>query len=446
MGLTKKLNPSQILVIGFLAIILTGTGLLMLPFSTPKGISFVDALFTSTSAVCVTGLIVLDTPNEFTTAGQIIIMLLIQFGGLGYMTSATIISLMIGKRIGLGERLIMKEALNVLSLEGVVRFTKAVLLITVLFELTGALLLSLRFSLDYPLGEAFFYGLFHAVSAFNNAGFSTFSENLMKYRGDIIINLVITSLIILGGIGFIVISDVYAFARKRVLKLSFHSKVVLTTTAILIVAGAVIIFLFELGNPLTFGQMTLREQILVSYFASVTPRTAGFNTVDYSTLRLDTLFLTIILMFIGASPGSTGGGVKTSTFAVMIMALWATLRSRRDTVMFRRRISQDVVSRAFLLITLAFILVVVVTFNIIRGEDTKYLSTLFEVTSAFGTVGLSIGDGGVRSLSALFTPFGKIMISLTMFAGRLGPLTVGVALIRKTEERFRYPEGRVILG
>lgn len=418
----------------------------MLPFSTPKGISIVDALFTSTSAVCVTGLIVLDTPNDFTTAGQIIIMLLIQFGGLGYMTSATIISLMIGKRIGLGERLIMKEALNVLSLEGIVRFTKAVLLITVLFELTGALLLSLRFALDYPLGEALFYGLFHAVSAFNNAGFSTFSDNLMKYRGDVIINLVITSLIILGGIGFIVISDVYAFARKRVLKISLHSKIVLTTTAILIVAGAVIIFLFELGNPFSFGQMTLGEQVLVSYFASVTPRTAGFNTVDYSTLRLETLFLTIILMFIGASPGSTGGGVKTSTFAVMIMALWATLRSRRDTVMFRRRISQEVVSRAFLLVTLSFVLVVIVTFFIIRGEDTKYLSTLFEVTSAFGTVGLSIGDGGVRSLSALFTEFGKVMISLTMFAGRLGPLTVGVALIRQTEERFRYPEGRIILG
>lgn len=440
------LNPARILILGFLSFIAVGTILLMMPFATVHGISFHDALFTSTSAVCVTGLIVKDTPNDFTTAGQLVILLLIQIGGLGYMTSATIISLMIGKKIGLGERLIMKEALNVLNVEGIVRFTKGVLLVTLFFESIGAILLSIRFMADFDTGRAIYYGIFHAISAFNNAGFSLFSDSLLRYKGDASINAVISVLVITGGIGFIVLSDFYNYWRKRIFMLSIHTKVVLTTTAVLTLGGAVLIFFFEYSNPGTLQPMSLKEKVLASFFASVTPRTAGFNTVDYSVMRIETLFLTMILMFIGASPGSTGGGLKTTTFAIAVAGLCAIIRNLRDTVMFRRRVPSEAVSKAYLLVVLALFFIIVISLVIIRLEHKIYLSSMFEVTSAFGTVGLSVGDGGARSLSALFSPFGKLLISFAMFAGRLGPLTLAVAVTKKREEMFRYPEGRIIIG
>jgi trk system potassium uptake protein TrkH len=441
-----KLSPPQILVIGFLSVIFIGAILLMLPISNTKECSFVDALFTSTSAVCVTGLIVKDTPNDFTLFGQIVIMLLIQIGGLGYMTSATIIFLILGKKIGITERLTIKEGLNVESLEGIVRFTKGVLLFTLIFELAGTLVLTARFLIDHSFKDAFLFGLFHSVSAFNNAGFSLFSDSLIRYREDIIVNFTITTLFIIGGIGFIVVRDIYKYYRKEVPRLSQHTKIVLSATAVLILGGALSIYLLEATNPKTFLDMSLKEKMLISYFSSVTPRTAGFNTIDYSLLRTETLFLTIVLMFIGASPGSTGGGVKTSTFAIIIASLYATVSGLRDAVLFKRRIPSDTVSKSFLLITLAAIFCTLSTHFIITTQSTQYLSGMFEVTSAFGTVGLSVGDGGVRSLSALFTPIGKLAISFTMFVGRLGPLTLAIAVTRRAQEHYRYPEGSVIIG
>jgi trk system potassium uptake protein TrkH len=433
-------------VIGFLSFILIGALLLMLPFSSTKGCSFVDAVFTSTSAVCVTGLIVKDTPNDFTLFGHLVILSLIQLGGLGYMTSATILFFIIGKKIGIGERLIMKEELHALGVEGIVRFTKGILKFTLLFELTGTLILTARFLRDFELKDAFLYGLFHSVSAFNNAGFSLFSDNLIRYRGDIVINLTVTTLIIMGGIGFIVISDLYRLQRGEVKRLSQHTKIVLTTTAILILVGASLIYIFETSNPHTFETMTLKERILSSYFSAVAPRTAGYNTLNYSILRTETLFLTIILMFVGASPGGTGGGVKTSTFAIVIANLCATMRGLHSTVLFKRRAPSEMVSKSFLIVTLGAVFCTVITLYIIRSEDIKYLEAMFEVTSAFGTVGLSVGDGGVRSLSAIFSSAGKFFISLTMFVGRLGPLTLAVAIVRPKEERFKYPEGEVMIG
>ena len=441
-----SLSPSRILVAGFLSVILMGSFLLMLPFAHNGQCDFIDALFTSTSAVCVTGLIVKDTPHDFTLFGHIVILMLIQIGGLGYMTSATIIFLAAGKRIGISERLTIKEGLNVETIEGVVRFTKSVALFTAIFELAGTLVLTARFLSDYPLSEAFLYGIFHAVSAFNNAGFSLFSDNLIRYRGDSTVNLAVTALIIVGGIGFMVIMDIYRFLRKEVNRLTQHSKIVLLTTAGLIAAGAVMIFLNEYANPRTLGAMSFKEKILVSYFSSVTARTAGFNTVDYSLLKTETLFLTITLMFIGASPGSTGGGVKTSTVAVILANLYTTIRGRIDTVLFKRRIPSETVAKAFLLMVLAVMFCTVMTHFIIAIQDSQYLPSAFEVTSAFGTVGLSVGDGGVKSLAALFTPAGKFIIILTMFVGRLGPLTLAVAATRQARERFRYPEGKVIIG
>jgi trk system potassium uptake protein TrkH len=442
----RHLTPPQIIVLGFLSVIIIGTLLLMLPFSSTKACAFVDAVFTSTSAVCVTGLIVKDTPNDFTLFGQLVILSLIKIGGLGYMTSASIIFLLIGKRIGIGERLIMREELHTLSLEGVVKFTKAVLKFSFLFEFTGALILTLRFLQDFELKDALLYGVFHSVSAFNNAGFSLFSDNLVRFRGDIVVNLTVTTLIIAGGIGFIVISDLYKFQRKEVTRLTQHTKIVLVTTAVLILAGALLIYFFETSNPHTFEKMTPKERVLTSYFSAVTPRTAGYNTLDYSLMRTETLFLTIILMFIGASPGGTGGGIKTSTFAVVIASLCATMRSLQSTVIFKRRVPSDIVSKSFLMVTLAGIFCTVITLYIIRSEDIKYLDAMFEVISAFGTVGLSVGDGGVRSLSALFTPVGKLLISFSMFVGRLGPLTLAIAIVRAREERYRFPEGKVMIG
>jgi trk system potassium uptake protein TrkH len=441
-----KLSPPQILVLGFLSFILVGTILLMLPFSSKEGCSFIDALFTATSAVCVTGLIVKDIPNDFTLFGHIVIMTLIQFGGLGYMTSATIISLLLGKRIGIIERLTIKEGLNIETLEGIVKFVKGVLIFTLSFELIGALILTLRFLQDYQIHNALLYGLFHSVSAFNNAGFSLFSDNFLRFRGDITVNITITTLIIVGGIGFIVVKDIFNFQRKGISRLSQHTKIVISTTAILIIGGAISIYLLESTNMDTFGSMSLKEKILASFFSSVTPRTAGFNTVNYSLMRTETLFFTIILMFIGASPGGTGGGVKTSTFALVIASLIATIRGTSEPVLFKRRIPSDTISRAFLLVTLGAIFCTLSTHFIITTQNIQYISSVFEVTSAFGTVGLSVGDGGVRSLSALFTPAGKFVIILTMFVGRLGPLTLAFAITKKAKDHFRYPEGRVIIG
>lgn len=440
-----KLSPPQIIVLGFLSFILIGTILLILPFASTKGCALIDAFFTATSAVCVTGLIVKDIPTDFTLFGQIVILTLIQIGGLGYMSTSTLIALIIGKRIGIGERIIMKEELQVIGLEGIIRFVKRILKFTLIFELIGTVILTLRFLKDFDFKNAFLYGLFHTVSAFNNAGFSLFSDNLLRFRGDIIVNLTIPTLIIVGGIGFIVINELYMFQRKEIKKLSQHAKIVLFTTAILIISGAVLIYLFESSNLKTFASMSIKEKILISYFSSVTPRTAGFNTVDYSLLRPETLVLTIMLMFIGASPGGTGGGVKTSTFAIILARLYATIRGMRDTVLFKRRVPLDTISRAFLLVVFAAIFLTVINHFIIITQETHYLPAMFEVVSAFGTVGLSVGDGGARSLSALFTPLGKFAISFTMFVGRVGTLTLAIAITRKVDERFRYPEGRVII-
>jgi len=418
----------------------------MLPISSTKGCPLIDAVFTSTSAVCVTGLIVRDTPNDFTLFGHLVILMLIQIGGLGYMTSATLFFLIAGRKIGITQRYAIREGLNVGTVEGIIRFAKGVLLFTIVFECSGTVILTGLFLREYPLGKAFLYGLFHAVSAFNNAGFSLFSNSLMHYRGDIAINMTITTLIIAGGIGFIVITDIYKFFKKEVDRLAAHTKLVLVTTVVLILGATLLIFLIEYTNPASFVSMTLKEKILVSYFSAVSARTAGFNTIDYSLFKTETLFLTITLMFIGASPGSTGGGVKTSTIAVVFASIFSTIRGKADTVFFRRRMPSEIVAKALTIMILAVIFCTVCSHLILFTQDTKYLYSVFEVTSAFGTVGLSLGDQGARSFTALFNPLGKTIVIFIMFVGRLGPLTLAFALTRQAKERFRYPEGKVMIG
>jgi trk system potassium uptake protein len=442
------LSPSQVLVVSLLALIGAGTLLLRLPVSSQGApLSLIDAFFTSTSAVCVTGLIVADTPTALSVFGQVVVMLLIQAGGLGYMTISTILAIALGRQLSVQERLTLQEALNVDSMEGLVRFTLRIFRLTLAFELVGAALLALRWSGELGFGKAAYFGLFHAVSAFNNAGFALFPDSLIRYRGDWLVNAVICILIIIGGIGFVVLTEVGSLRRGR--RLSVHSRLVLTMTALLIVLGTAAIFVLEAGNPRTLGPLGLPERVLASVFQSVSPRTAGFNTLDIGALTEPALFLIMALMFIGAAPGGTGGGVKVTTFSIVVAALWATVRGVEEPVLFKRRIPLSLVSRAFFINLIAFLALNVVAALLLVMERRTLLPTLFETVSAFGTVGLSMGvTGAPYSLAGVFSAAGKLLLALAMFMGRVGPLTAAVALARtrRTQAHIRYAEGRFLVG
>jgi trk system potassium uptake protein TrkH len=443
-----KYTAGQIVAAAFLGVILLGTFLLMLPFATTgPGIRFIDALFTMTSAVCVTGLIVLDTPNDFSLFGQFVILLGIQLGGLGYSATATLLLLAMGRRIGLRDRMMMMEVLNTLSMEGLVRFVKVIIWITLVVEGTGALILGARFAFDMNLLQALYFGVFHSVSAFNNAGFSLFSESLARYRGDLVVNLTVSILIVLGGIGFLVFRDVLDNFHGERFRFSTHTKLALTVTGMLILGGGVGIWVFEMQNAKTMAALPIGEQTLAAYFHSVSARTAGFNTLDLSLMATPTLYFLILLMIIGASPGSAGGGIKTTTFGIICTSIWGTLKGRADVMMFHRRIPQELVMKSFVLAVLALGLVTGFTMILSYSESQAFLRIMFEVASAAGTVGLSTGNGSVLSLSALFSDFGKCVIMVTMFLGRLGPLTIGLFAIRTHEElRYRFPEAKVVIG
>ncbi|MCG7410529.1 TrkH family potassium uptake protein [Paenibacillus sp. ACRRX] len=443
----RRLTPSRTLVIGFAFIVLIGALLLMLPISNADGtpLPFIDALFTATSATCVTGLVVVDTGTHFTMFGQIVIISLIQVGGLGFMTMATLFAMAFKKRISLKERLILQESLNQGSMEGIVRLIRKVLLYAFVIEGSAAVLFTLRWSFDLPFGQALYFGIFHAISFFNNAGFDLFGQvsgpfsSLTSYVGDPIINFVSMFLIVSGGIGFIVMSDVMDFRRTR--RLSLHTKVVLSMTSFLIVFGAVVLFIFEFTNPHTYGQLNGWQKIWASFFQSVSPRTAGANTVDIGAMRQASQFFMVILMFIGASPGSTGGGIKTTTFTILIGAVFAMMRGKEDIVMFRCRLAKDRIFKAVTLTLLALGLVLFVSMILSTTEDRQFLAILFETTSAFGTVGLTMG------ITTSLSDVGKLLIALTMFAGRLGPITLAYALGPKAErELYRHPEGKITIG
>jgi trk system potassium uptake protein TrkH len=446
----RSLSPPQLLAASIALLILLGAALLTLPIAAPPGrsIGFLDAFFTATSAVCVTGLIVVDTPNAFSPFGHVVILLLVQFGGLGYMTFSTVLASLLGRTISLQERLTLQEALNAQDLEGLVRFAVTVLKLTLVFELSGALILAARWWPDFG-PKALWYGLFHSVSAFNNAGFALWSDSLMRWRADITVNLAVTALIICGGLGFFVLAELTS-VRLRKVALSLHTKIVLSATAILLVGGTLAILALEWDNPRTFASgWPVGERVLAAWFQSVTARTAGFNTMDNGAMTQAALFVTMALMFIGASPGSTGGGVKTTTFSITVAALWATIRGSSETEVFRRRLPADVVAKAFFVSLIAFLGLNTVAGAVLITQGRDLLPTLFETTSAFGTVGLSMGEAGsVVSLSAFFTPVGKLLIAGMMFMGRVGPLTLAFAVAARmsARARIRYPEGKVLIG
>jgi trk system potassium uptake protein TrkH len=441
---TFHLDPPKTLVLGFAMIILAGTILLTLPAATvdSQGLPWLDAMFTATSATCVTGLVVVDTGTTFTLFGQLVILSMIQVGGLGFMTFATFFALIMRKKISLRERLLLQESLNQVSIEGVVRLAKMVLIFSAITELLGGLLLAIRFSFDMPLGKAIYFGLFHAISNFNNAGFDLMGEfsSLTKYVEDPTVNLVVCLMITLGGIGFMVVNELYEYRHTR--RLSLHTKVVLVTSAILVAAGALLIFLLEYTNPKTLQPLSPMGKVLASLFQSITPRTAGSNTLNVPDLQQSTLFLIIILMFIGASPGSTGGGIKTTTFATLVGAVLAQVKGKEDVIFFRQRILPHMIYKSLTVTMSGLFLVMLVTMILsITEVGADFLMILFEATSAFGTVGLSMG------LTPSLSPIGKTIIAFTMFAGRVGPLTIAFALAqRKQKEYYRYPKGKIMIG
>lgn len=443
-----KMTPPQILTLGFLAIIAAGTLLLSLPLasSTHQATPLIDALFTATSAVCVTGLVVVDTGIHYSTFGELVILLLMQIGGLGFMTMSTLFALALRKRISLRERLLLQESMNQSSLEGIVRFIRRVLIYAFAIEGIGALVLALRWSTEMPFSKALYYGIFHSVSMFTNAGFDIMGpmngpfSSFVNHVNDPIINVIVIALIFLGGIGFIVLAEMWDYPKTR--KLSFHSKVVLYATAILFVAGAAVIFIFEFTNTKTLEPLSISGKLYSSLFQSISPRSGGANTLDIASLRHATQFLIILLMFIGASPGSAGGGIKVTTFAILIGAVLAMIRGREDVVFFRRRLAKDRVYKALTITIASLAAIILFTMILSTTEDVDFLVLLFEVTSAFGTTGLSLG------LTPHLTVIGKVLIIIMMFAGRLGPLTLAFTLVpvQEKKELYRYPEGKIMIG
>lgn len=441
-GFTKKLaTPPFILVAGILLIIAVGTVLLMLPISNQSGHSlrFMDALFTATSAACVTGLIVVDVETTFTLFGEIVIMILMQLGGLGFMTIATLIALLFGRKLSLKDRLILKEAINSDTMEGVVRIIRKVLIFSFTIEGIAAIIFTARWSVDMPFLKALYYGIFHSVSLFNNGGFDLFGNSFQYYTGDWLFNTIASILVISGGLGFVVLNDLFEFPKKR--RLSLHSKMVLSVSGVLIALGAIVLFVFEFTNTKTLGSLDFPHKLYASFFQSVSTRSSGTSTIDITELRSATQFFFILLMFIGASPGSTGGGIKTTTFLIMIGALYAMVRGRKDIVFFRHRVPQGLLMRAMTIIIITLGIFMVINMLLLTTEDAPFLTILFETASAVGTVGLSVG------LTPELTEWGKLIITVTMFIGRIGPLTIAYAIRPKqTKNLYRHPEGRIIIG
>ena len=426
----KKLSPGRIIVLGFAMVILIGALLLLLPISNRSGVkvSFIDALFTSTSAVCVTGLATVDLGDSFNVLGRSIIAILIQIGGLGVATFGASIVLLSHKRIGLKERVVLKEGLNLDSINGVVRLVRSVLLYTLLFEAIGVLLNFIVFVKDYKPLSALGISIFHSISAFNNAGFDILGgfRGLTVYRGNVLLTLTTSFLIIFGGLGFIVIREIKA--KKSLSKLSMHAKIVLSMTMGLLLIGTVLL------------KLTENCSWLDAFFHSVSARTAGFSTISLGSFTAPGLLIMIVLMFIGASPGSTGGGIKTTTAFTILNSIFSMSQNKVPSA-FKRRISMESITKAYTIAGLGILIIIVNTLLCLVLEPAySFTQILFEVVSAFGTVGLSTG------ITPAFGSLTKLILCITMFIGRLGPLTMATIWSYKAAVRATYGEEKIIIG
>ncbi len=438
-----KVNPAQIIVLSFAGIILIGSFMLYLPYARngEEDMRYIDALFTSTSAVTVTGLVVVDTGTAFSRVGQVFLILLIQTGGLGIMTIAAFIQVSLGSEMSLYGRYSTAALLDETNLKNLYTIIKFIVLITFSIEIVGVFLLLPHFlSVTGSWFEAFFYSLFHSVSAFCNAGFSLYSESFTGAKSSVWANFVLIILVVSGGIGFTVLRNIVRrVVRGTKERMLVQTRIVLITTLFLLIFGAVIFYLFERDDILS-GYRPY-EKLLASLFQSVTVRTAGFNTVDISGLRVRTLFMLSTLMFIGASPGSTGGGIKTTTFFILILTIFTILKDQRFNTIYKRRIPFQVVNRAIAILVSAVGFVIFGGLMLGFSEKFPFTQILFETVSAFGTVGLSTG------ITPLLSDFGKVILMLSMFVGRIGPLTLVLA-IRNTQSTrlITYPEERVMVG
>ena len=441
----RKLTQTQMIVVGYLLIILIGALLLMLPVSSRSGqmTSFTDAVFTSASASCVTGLVIADTCQNWTIFGQCVILLLIQIGGLGFMTFGVWVAVILHRKIGLMMRGTLQESVNILQIGGIVRLTKKIIKGTLLFEGIGAIILALRFQKEFGWFKGIYYGIFHSVSAFCNAGFDLMGtkeaySSFTAYAFDPVVNIVIMVLIVIGGLGFFVWNDLsvnkYHFSRYRL-----HTKIVLTTTVILIVGGAVLLYIFESEN--TLNGMSASEKILCSFFGSVTARTAGFNTVDTAALSDSSKIVTILLMFIGGSPGSTAGGIKTTTFVVLLVYVSANLKNEDSCNIFGRRMDEGSIRKASTVMCTNLFMVVGAVLLLTPLQKEPVIDIVFEVVSAIGTVGMSTGI--TRGLSAL----SKWVIIFLMYCGRVGGLTFALSLRgHKVKAPVKEPAEAITIG
>lgn len=445
-----NLKPQTLLVIGFLIVIFTGSILLTFQFASNSApLNFVDSLFMSASATCVTGLSVVDIGSNLSFSGQLIILVLIQIGGLGVMTFSTFLLLLIRGRFGIASRELIQETLTYFDNIEIASLLKTVFLFAFLTEFIGALLLTIRFSFDMSLTEAAYSGIFHSISAFCNAGFSIYSDSLIKYQNDVFVNLVFIILIILGGIGFIVAFEVRTQFEKKFswYRLSLHSKIVLAFTPILILFGFLFIFLLEYNHSMK--DLDIGTKILASIFQSVASRTAGFNTVDISSISISSIVIISMLMFIGASSASCGGGIKTSTFVVILAYIKARLNSTNNVNIFYSSIPQSIVTKSILIFSFSFFTIVLFSFLLavveLKGgslyeEGTVYIQLVFETVSAFGTVGLSTG------ITSSLSDLSKLLVSILMFIGRLGPITIALVIGSKETIEVKYAEDKIIVG
>ncbi|MBD1867644.1 ATPase [Leptolyngbya sp. FACHB-671] len=444
------MTVSRTICLGFITVIAIGTLLLLMPFSTSEGTwnDPIVALFTSTSAVCVTGHIVVDTATYFSPIGQFFILALIQIGGLGYMTATTFLLLLVGRKFALRDKIAIQQALDRPGIQGSTQVIRSVIALTVIFEITGMLLLLIVFSRDYDFGRALWLSIFHSISAWNNAGFSLFSDNLIGYQSSIIVNLVIPGLIIFGGIGYEAIFEMYLWLRDHLLRrpnkiiISLNFKVAVSTTIVLLLVGTVAIFLAELNNPETLGSMDFATKIMAAWFQAVVPRTAGFNSINIGEMTTAALFITVALMFIGGSPGGTAGGIKTTTLRILTSSTKAILQGKEEVVLYDRQVPINLILKAIGVLvgstTTVILMTALITFT---DPDVDFILVLYEVVSGFATVGLSTG------ITAGLSIFAKLVLVATMYIGRVGVLLLMSAILGDPNPTaIRYPEENLLVG
>lgn len=434
----RTMSPPVIIAGSFLFLIFVGTLLLKLPIATTTHVSWIDALFVVTSATTVTGLSVFDPGSTLTIFGEVVLMILIQCGGIGLMTFAVAILILLKKKIGFQNRIYIQESFNQNSVGGIIKLVKLILTFVLSVQLFATLVLTIHWIPTFGFKEALYLSVFHVISAFNNAGFALFPDNLIGFAHDPIVNIVLSLLFIIGGIGFTVVVDIQQ--KKSFKQWSLHTKMMVVGTIIINVIAIAFVFLLEYNNPATIGSMPLQDKLMVSYFQGVSPRTAGFNTLNYGDMEDPTILVTMVLMFIGAGSASTASGIKLTTFIVIVLATFSFLRKRSEPELFGRSIRLETVIRSLAISTISLFIVCFFLFLLTVTEKISFLPLAFEVVSAFGTVGLSMG------ITSQISDIGEVLLCMVMFIGRIGPLTLFFILMKPKNVHYRYPYDQVFTG